>query len=185
MRSVNRLEKQFEVSLACGIYGAAYGAACAVISEFHNHSFSEAMALAPLGALVGAVSGLLASVVHSVAGRQLRWAISGALGGTAPVIVTWLLTSNVFVDPRSCIRWPNMFSATDLAAPFTIGFILGLALDLSLRSGKSILPGVHQVAAVVQPVRFDTWDEDVTKRDSSLTPSATPRGSGEETIPSD
>jgi hypothetical protein len=67
--------------------------------------------------------------------------------------------------------------------PALIGGALGLAVGFGLRKGKSLLPGVRQLAAVLNDARPPARTVRHSSATAEVTPSLAPVGRGDEAAP--
>jgi hypothetical protein len=177
------LSRQARASAYCVVYGAAYAALCFAVSVRHSVSFIHIIENALAGAIAGAAGGFVASIVRNVTGRRLGWCLAGAVGGlTLGLVLMHCLASSV-TDWYPDSFWELLYPFWSvLQTSVLIGAGLGLALDLGLWTGKSILPGAQRVAATAYPVSLPEAVE--TLLDSSeVIPSAAPEGRGDEAVP--
>lgn len=84
--------------------------------------------------------------------RHLGWWFAGALGSAAPAGCLWIVTDIAAAWEDAPIARARMMSDTWLVCLgiILIGVCLGAALDRALRSGRSIVPGVHRLATFIK-----------------------------------
>jgi hypothetical protein len=164
--------RKVRVATHCAILGAAYGAAAGAVFG--------SLVLPVLGTVLGAwaggglglICGFTAGLVGDLLERAPGWCVAGALGGLVPAAL--FSSSGFTLDPVS--------SVLILAVPVLTGCCLGIAIGSGLRTGKSAVPGVGRLAAVISEVK--RTDLSTGGVPTEVTPSAAPEGRGTETVPS-
>jgi hypothetical protein len=145
------VERQARVSAACMMYGAAYVALCATATGYLEASILWAVPLALVGGLVGAIGGLVASVLRNITGPRFGWCLAGFIGGCAPGVL--LLALYPPHSSGTCFPDMNPTVSSLVVWPSLIGAGLGLTVDYRLRTGRSLLPGVQRLATVLNDCR--------------------------------
>jgi hypothetical protein len=162
-------------------YGSKYGAALGALwGTIHLLRFgeSEALLLGPVfGAMMGAFGGSVAGLVGNVIGGLPGWFIGGVLGSAGPAVGVYYLSLGV--------GQPALRGSTLLVAPACVilGGVLGLALGMGLRRGKSKVPGVEALAAIIAEDKVPERAARPAQLPTEVSPSAAPGGRGDEAAP--
>lgn len=122
------------------------------------------------GTVLGAMGGCLAGFIGITLGRAGGWGVAGLLGGVALGAI-WGAPSG---------RAPVVVGALMLGS---IGGLLGAAVHAGLRTGRSAVPGVERLAAIIGATQSIPRVIDSAATPHEVTPSLAPHGSGNETSP--
>jgi hypothetical protein len=146
--------------LACVVLGTAYGAA---FGSFYGPALWLPSPDGPLwavsrgavfGASLGAFGGGVAGFFGIVSGRHVGWWFAGVLGGAAPAACVWIVSGLAAGWEPVEFHSERILSDGLLVCSgiVLIGGCLGAAVDRALRSGRSIVPGVQRLAAIINGV---------------------------------
>jgi hypothetical protein len=130
------------------------------------------------GGLIGAGGGLLAGLAGSAARGPLGWGIAGTLGGCGPA---FLLMAIIGAELDRYAVSP--FLVILVAAAAVSGTAPGVAIGSGLREKRSRLPGVSQLATVIQEADSRDRPARTAGQPAELAPAAIPDGRGDEPAP--
>jgi hypothetical protein len=162
---------KLKVCKACVKFGAAYGAFCGAVVGTLAVPLVGTLVGALIGTLFGVACGTVVGIAGSLLGERLGWCVAGLIGGLTPLLV---LCDGLHLSDMREAGFANLAVIT---AP--IGGLLGLVLSRALRSGRSVVPGVQKLAAVIHdatPRRVLTLHE----QPAEVIPSPAPEGRGDE-----
>jgi hypothetical protein len=145
---------------ACVLLGAAYGTA---FGMFYGPALWLPSPDGPLwavrwgaiyGASLGAFGGGVAGFFGIVSGRHVAWWLAGVLGGAAPAACLWIVSGFAAAWESAPLFRDRILSDGLIVCSgiVLIGGGLGAAVDRALRSGRSVVPGVQRLAAIINQV---------------------------------
>lgn len=188
-RAPRWLARSFEVILGCAVFGGGYGSLFGaliglLIGAYQPESnLGIAVIGALLGTMVGGVcggfGGVVAGSIGLILGGGWGWLLAAALGGLPIAACYYVVTT----EAGDSTYWEWLAGRLWLAGPVMIGALLGCALCLGLRRGRSVVPGVMLLAATItdgtSPLRATGGQGETAE----VTPSAAPAGRGDELAP--
>jgi hypothetical protein len=142
-----RMVKTLVIIFMCVGYGFAYGAgAGATCGAIFGILFpligpvNGFVGGAYAGALCGTIGGGIFGIVGSIIPGRAGWIPAGLLAGMIFPAWYWRFSAEAF--------WHPLLILIAMMSVF-LGGILGLALNLALRRGNSMVPGVQRLAAII------------------------------------
>jgi hypothetical protein len=173
------LLRKLQALLACVAFGTLYGATCgaiyvSIVTTRDGGPVGSAMSI---GGCWGAVMGCVSGAIGWMIGRPLGWSFAGAVGGLAPFVIVWIT-----LGPPTSFAW---FDFWIMGVPVLIGVVVGRAVDLGLRKGQSRLPGVPQLAKVLNDARTPARIAHARGVPAEVMPANTPAGRGDEATPAE
>jgi hypothetical protein len=177
-RPVPRIGEIFAECAAIGAtYGAALGAVWGAVCAFLAPEFDMEVWIGALGgAFFGALGGCVAGFAGSVSGGRVGWVFAWALGGALASLPAW----GAF--PVEAVRWKLLWLPLGVSGVLA-GGVLGIAVRHGLRVGRTAVPGVGALVAIIHDDNPPAAH--VTPHDAAaeVSPAASPEGRGDETTP--
>jgi hypothetical protein len=171
--------RKTNVVIACAGLGAGYGAVYGGLwTSFATND--DCLLGALCGALLGVLTGGGIGAFGLLVGNWLGWRLTAILGGLAPGCALFGLAWWVS-EPGGVWSAGELVS---LAAPAMIAAVVGIAVALGLRTGRSRVPGVQSVVEAVNEVRARPQHGKRPAVSAELVPARAPEGRGDEPSPS-
>jgi MFS family permease len=183
------LGRKLKVFSACILFGAAYGgffgAICGGIIWNNEVSLLAAVTGGLYGIVLGALGGAASGFIGNLVGGRVGWCIAGVAGGTFPAALLgfFIVAGGLWgPDGHQGIRWTWLLPSLVVVL---IGSFLGLALGSGLRRGMSVVPGVQQLAAIINDGHSLARTAKPRDASTEMLPASTPEGRGDELAPAE